>query len=306
VIQAFSLSEPVILVSGVALVFACGCATLVALLEIDLVAKIPERRPLMFLERERDLAAALGWPWRRWLAFRLVVVAAAAMVGVWSGVWSVGILFTVIALFGVRFGVAGRAARRRLRMERAFLGQLRTLRDRMAIGNQSLDTALQEIGRSPGRDLAYVLGPLKNGGSTSQNIVMCAMRSRSSVVEQACAVLLWSRTRSLDALIEAIDTVLLPVGEAQLAIEEESLVTLTQQRAVAFAMAALMLFMFLSIARVESFRHYYQSFAGTIVLAVVICLFAALIAILGRIVRVTRWTRWDLQKMADQEAQPHA
>ncbi|MDQ2959876.1 MAG: hypothetical protein M3R48_02335 [Candidatus Dormibacteraeota bacterium] len=71
------------------------------------------------------------------------------------------------------------------------------------------------------------------------------MRARSPVVEQACGVLLRSRSRSLDALIEAIDGVLLPVGEAQLAVQEESAVTLSQQRAVTLAMSALMAVMFL-------------------------------------------------------------
>ena len=80
-------------------------------------------------------------------------------------------------------------------MERAFLVQLRVLRDRMAIGNQSLDSALQEIGRNPGRELAYVLEPWAQGGSVTGNIVRCGVRSRSPLVEHACAVLIWARTQ---------------------------------------------------------------------------------------------------------------
>ena len=186
----------------------------------------------------------------------------------------------------MRFAVAGRAARRRLRMERAFLVQLRVLRDRMAIGNQSLDSALQDIGRNPGPELGYVLESWSRGGSVTGNIVECGLRSRSPIVEHACTVLIWARTRSLEGLIAAIDDVLIPVGEAQLAVEEESLVTLTQQRAVTFAMSALMIIMFVSIVRVESFRAYYETVAGTIVLLIAVTAFFALIAMLGRIARV--------------------
>ncbi|HZB97057.1 MAG TPA: hypothetical protein VE219_00515, partial [Candidatus Sulfotelmatobacter sp.] len=130
------------------------------------------------------------------------------------------------------------------------------------------------------------------------NLVECAVRARSPVVENACGVLIWARSRSLDSLIGAIDEVLLPLGEAQLAVEEESLVTLAQQRAVTFAMALLMLFMFGLVLRVESFNEYYRSLAGNIVLISVLVIFAALTFLLGVIVRTPPWTRWDLRLLA--------
>jgi hypothetical protein len=118
-------------------------------------------------------------------------------------------------------------------------------------------------------------------------------------------VLIWARTRSLDGLISAIDDVLLPVGEAQLQVEEESLVTLTQQRAVTFAMSALMTVMFVSLVRVASFRAYYDTVEGTVVLLVAVAMFFVLIAMLGRIARTVRWTRWDLHQVQEQELHPH-
>ena len=163
----------------------------------------------------------------------------------------------------------------------------------------------RKIGRNPGRDLAYVLEPWGQGGSVTGIIVLSGLRSRSPLVEHACAVLIWARTRSLDGLISAIDDVLLPVGEAQLQVEEESLVTLTQQRAVTFAMSALMTVMFVSLVRVSSFRAYYDTFEGTVVLLVAVAMFFALIAMLGRIARTARWTRWDLRRVQDQELHPH-
>jgi hypothetical protein len=299
------MPEPVILVAGVALIVACGCAGIAAILGVQPLSRTTRRRTIPVIEHEKDVAAALGWPWRRWVGLRAGVTVAGVAVGLTTQVWILSLVLGVVCFFGVRFLVAGRAARRRLRMERAFLVQLRALRDRMAIGNQSLDSALQEIGRNPGRELAHVLEPWAQGGSVTGNIVRSGLRSRSPLVEHACAVLIWARTRNLDGLISAIDDVLLPVGEAQLQVEEESLVTLTQQRAVTFAMSALMTVMFVSLVRVSSFRVYYDSFAGTVVLLLAIGMFFALIAMLGRIARTARWTRWDLGQVQEQELHPH-
>jgi len=298
--------ESVILVAGVALIVACGCAGIAAILGVQPLTRRARRRTIPLLEHEKDVAAALGWSWRRWIALRAGVTTGGVFVGLASQIWLLSLLLGAIAFFGVRFLVAGRAARRRLRMERAFLVQLRALRDRMAIGNQSLDSALQEIGRNPGSDLAYVLEPWAQGGSVTGNIVQSGLRSRSPLVEHACAVLIWARTRSLDGLISAIDDVLIPVGEAQLQVEEESLVTLTQQRAVTFAMSALMAVMFLSLVRVATFRAYYATFTGTVVLLLAVAMFFALIAMLERIARTARWTRWNLREVQDQELHPHA
>jgi hypothetical protein len=300
-----ALPESVVVVGGVALILACGLAAASVILGVGLPVSPTHRRRLAILEREKDIAAALGWSWRGWWLVRIVAVALALAIGIASGIWLVAALLAFAGIAGVRFAVAGRAARRRLRLERAFLDQMRVLRDRMAIGNQSLDTALQEIGRNPGKELAGVLRPLARGGSIVENIVECGVRSRSPIIENACGLLIWARTRSLDALISIVDDVLLPVGEAQLAVAEESLVTLTQQRAVAFAMAALMTLMFVAIVRVDAFRSYYRSVPGSVVLLIAVGMFAVLVASVGRIVGTTRWTRWDLRELASQERRPH-
>ena len=302
---AGGLPEPILLTAGIAVIVACGCAVSASILGIDGLTRSHRPRSLPFLEHEKDVAAALGWQWRTWVATRALVTGVGIAVGVTTQIPLLAVLLGAVGFFGVRFAVAGRAARRRLRMERAFLVQLRALRDRMAIANQSLDSALQEIGRDPGPELRYVLEPWAHGGSVAGNIVASGLRSRSPLVEHACAVLIWARTRSLDGLIAAIDDVLIPVGEAHLAVEEESLVTLSQQRAVTFAMSGLMIVMFVSIVRVESFRAYYQTFAGTVVLLVAVGMFFALIGMLGRIARVAQWTRWDLRRVQEQEVHPH-
>lgn len=299
------LPEPILLTAGIAVIVACACAASAAILGIDGLTRSHRARSLPFLEHEKDVAAALGWQWHTWVATRALVTVVGIAVGVTTQIPLLAALLGAVGFFGVRFAVAGRAARRRLRMERAFLVQLRALRDRMAIANQSLDSALQEIGRDPGPELRYVLEPWTQGGAVAANIVASGMRSRSPLIEHACAVLIWARTRSLDGLIAAIDDVLIPVGEAHLAVEEESLVTLSQQRAVTFAMSGLMIVMFVSIVRVESFRAYYQTVAGTVVLLAAVGMFFALIGMLGRIARVAQWTRWDLRRVQEQEVHPH-
>src|ERR1700731_2074901 len=128
------LPEPVVLVAGLALIVACGCAGIAAILGVQPLATSSRRRTLPLLEHEKDVAAALGWQWRRWLALRAGGTLAGIAVGVTTQIWLLTVLLGLVGFFGVRFLVAGRAARRRLGMERAFLVQLRVLRDRMAIG----------------------------------------------------------------------------------------------------------------------------------------------------------------------------
>jgi hypothetical protein len=293
---------PVLLVVGVIVVVAAACAACASILDIDLRQLRSHRdRRIALLEREKDIAAGLGWPWQRWVVVRLSVIALGIGVAWLSGVTLLWFIGPIAAAVGFRFALAGRAANRRLRMERSFLGQLRNLRDRMAISNQSLDTALQELGRTAGPDLGYVLAPLARGGSTIANVVEMGVRARSPIVEQSAAVLVWARSRSSDFLIQTIDTVLIPVGEAQLAVQEESMVTLAQQRAVTFAMSALMVIMLAITLSVDSLRTYYQSFGGQVVLIVVAIFFAVLVVFLGLIVRPQSWTRWNLRRLADEQ-----
>jgi hypothetical protein len=286
---------------GLLVVIACAAGAAAAILDLDMRVRGRSHRRWPFIERERDLAANLGWRWRTWVTVRVALVVAGIGLGLLSRIWILVVVGGLAGTLGFRFAIAGRAASRRLRVERAFLGRLRDLRDRMAVGNQPLDTALQEIGRNPGPELEYVLAPLARGGSVVDNIVAVGQRARSPVVEYACAVLLWTRSRSLDALIEAIDELLLPVGEAQLAVQEEASVTLTQQRAVTLAMSVLMLVMFAVVVRVDSFRQFYQSLKGNVVLVLVVLLFALLVGLLGVIVRVRSWTRWDLRRLAEEQ-----
>ena len=263
-------------------------------------------RTFQLVEREKDLAAALGFRANVWISVRVGMLVAGVLVAIWSGIWLLYLVMPVVAWAGVGFAVSGRASSRRLRRERAFIGQLRNLRDRMAISNQSLDTALQELGRRPGAELGYVLAPLARGGSVVANIVDVGLRSRSPVIEYSCGLLLWSRTRSLDTLIESIDEVLLPISQSQLEIQEEAQVTLAQQRAVTYAMTGLMGFVFLFVIRVGIFASFYKTAGGSVVLAIVFAIFFFLVWMLGKIVSTETWTRWDLRRLAAEQERLNA
>lgn len=291
-----------ILVVGIVVVFACACGGVAALLGADLRRLRPPRdRRYRLVERQKDIAAGLGWRWQRWLGFRIACVVLGLLVAWWTGIILLYVVAPVAGWAGTGFAFAGVAANRRLRMERAFLSELRNLRDRMAVSNQSLDTALQEMGRQPSADLVHVLAPLAGRRSTLANLVEMGLRARSPIVEQAVAVLVWARSRSSEFLIQAIDSVLLPVGEAQVALEEERMTTLSQQRAVTVAMAVLLAVMLFLVLRVDSLRAFYQSLAGQIWLLVAFGAFAALVTVLGAIVRQPAWTRWELPRLAEEQ-----
>jgi hypothetical protein len=298
---------PALLVIGVLVVIACASGVAAALLDVDLRRlAASRRRRLALLERQKDIAAGLGWPWQRWVGLRLGCVAAGLAAAWVTGVALLFVIGPVAGWVGTGFALSGVAANRRLRMERAFLGQMRSLRDRMAISNQSLDAALQELGRQAGAELAHVMAPLARPSPTVANVVEMGLRARSPIVEQAAAIFVWSRSRSSEFLIQTIDRVLIPVGEAQIAMEEEGLVTLSQQRAVAVAMASLLGIMLFLILRVDSLRAFYQTFVGQLWLLAVFTIFAVLVVALGMIVRPRETTRWDLRRLADEQDRLHA
>jgi hypothetical protein len=299
-LQAIPLPE--MLVVGIVVIFACTCGVAAALLGLDLGRLRPPRgRRYPLLERQKDIAAGLGWRWERWLAFRGACVILGVLIAWWTGIVLLYAVAPIAGWAGTGFAFSGVAANRRLRMERAFLGELRNLRDRMAVSNQSLDTALQEMGRRPSAELAVVFAPLSDRGSTLANVVEMGRRARSPIVEAAVAVFIWARSRSSEFLIQSIDSVLLPVGEAQIALEEERMTTLSQQRAVTVAMAALLGVMLFLVLRIDSLRAFYQSFVGQIWLLVAFGVFALLVAVLGALVRQRGWTRWELVRLADEQ-----
>jgi hypothetical protein len=76
-----AIAEPVIVIAGIAVILASGCAVITAILGVDSLGRGYRARKFPLLEHEKDVAAALGWRWRSWLALRAAVVIGGVLVG---------------------------------------------------------------------------------------------------------------------------------------------------------------------------------------------------------------------------------
>ncbi len=76
-----ALPELVILITGIAVIIGCGCAGIATILGLDPRARRSLPRKVAVVEHEKDVAAALGWRWRNWIALRTVVTLAGILIG---------------------------------------------------------------------------------------------------------------------------------------------------------------------------------------------------------------------------------
>jgi hypothetical protein len=251
-----------------------------------------------FVEAERDIALDMGIEFRTWMTARLILFLVLTVIAVFTGIILLMLVAVVTSIFGFRWLLSMRAAKRRLNRERAWIDLLRNLQERMSSGNQSLDIALGELAQRPPSELAYIMAPLGAGGSMIARLVAIGKRSRSPVIEGSIALLILSRSRSQTMLVDAIHDVLIPVGRAQIEIQAEAMVTLSTQRAVSIAMILLMLFMLAAALRADAFRIFYHTLAGQFTLLAVFTMFSGLLWLVTKIVRTPKVTRWDLDQVA--------
>ncbi len=245
-----------------------------------------------FLNREGEFAGALGWQTNRWLAVRGVVTLAGFGYGVWTGVPLLMVAGLLGGGAGVRWLLAGRAATNRLKMEREFLDTLTTLGGYLQ--HMPLNVALREVGRNPGEYLEDVLRPLDSDMPIDDRIEEVARRSHSALIESTCISLLAARARDPETFRRAIEEDIVPTGRGQLALAEEGVNALTQQRSVAIVMVILMVVMFVAITSQALYAEYYRSLGGQLLLIAVILLFGILVWLLGKIVSTPRRARWDI------------
>ncbi|HEY8739696.1 MAG TPA: hypothetical protein VIN56_03775 [Candidatus Dormibacteraeota bacterium] len=246
-------------------------------------------------ERERDLAASLGWRFRSWLLVR----AAAVLIG-FVGALLTGIPLLVGAaplamLFIVPYLMSGRAAARRLRRERTLVDWVRTMVSRMR-RNQGIDVILRDGGVNPPYGLEWTLAPLADTSLLlDEALVRMAERARIPEAEMLCLALLASRTRRQEDLVLLLEKVVLPVMEAKLTEQVDALEAMTQKRSQAVAMSLIMLGMFLALIRVDAIRHGFASFGGQVLLTVTAIAFALVLVLVSSLYRVGTFTRWDLE-----------
>ncbi|HZV52749.1 MAG TPA: hypothetical protein VFD49_23680 [Candidatus Dormibacteraeota bacterium] len=288
---------PLIFVAQIVLVFALAAiAAALYLGPLDRDARERWRARLRrHLERQRDLGLSLGLGLRTWLLLRALCLVAGFALGALTGVPTLAIAGGALGLLGLPWLLAGRAARRRLAMERALAGLALELRSLMQQSNLALDRALRETARAPVPELRHVLAPLAGDGPVAPGLVEVARRARSPLADLLVTCLLIARTRDPGSLVGLIDDVLRPVLELSVEIQQENHATVAQQRAAAIAIGVIMAVMLVAVTRVPSMQAFYVSPPGQAVALAVLGMYLGLVWMIGRVARPLRWTGWDVE-----------
>ena len=249
------------------------------------------------LERQRDLAQALGLRLRTWLLLRLLCAAAGLAMGALAGAITLTLGAAALGLFGLPWLLAGRAARRRLARERARAGFVIEVWDLMRQSNLALDRALREAARGPAPELRHALLPLAGDEPVASALVEVARRARSPLFDMVVSALLIARTHDPMALIRVVDEVLQPLLRVSVEVQEENHATVAQQRAAALAIGVIMALLLTAVMRVPSMQAFYVSAPGQGVLLGVMAMYLGLVWAIGQVARPLRWVSWDIEAL---------
>ena len=247
-----------------------------------------------YLRHQREIAHGLGMSVKGWALLRVGAALAGLGLGALSGIPTVAIGSLALGLVGVPWLLAGRAAQRRLLMERALAGLLVEIRNLMQQSNLALDRALREAARNPGPELAHVLAPMAGDEPIGESLAEVGRRAGSPLADLVVTALMIARTHSPVALVKVIEEVLIPVLGVTVEVQEENHATVAQQRAAAVAIGIIMLVLFAAIVRVPSMHAFYDSLAGQLVLLLVATMYVGLVWLIGRIARPVPWVEWDV------------
>lgn len=290
---------PLVLAAEIVLVLALSAGAAALFLGVPLGSPVDRWRALgrPFLERQRDLAQSLGLRLRSWLVLRLLCTVTGLAAGALTGVPTLTLGAGALGAFGLPWLLAGRAARRRLAMERALSGFVAEVRDLMRQSNLALDRAVREAARAPAPELRWVLAPLAGDGPVADGLVELARRARSPLADLVVTALLIARTRDPSALIRVVDEVLRPMLQVSVEVQEENHATVAQQRAAALAIGVIMTLLLVAVMRVPSMQAFYLSPAGQLVLLGVLAMYLGLVWAIGQVARPLRWVAWDIEAL---------
>jgi hypothetical protein len=290
-------ASPLLFAAGVVLALALAAAA--AALALGVPVEAPNRRwrelARPHLDRQRDLAQSLGLSLRTWLLLRAACGAPGLVAGLLTGIPVLTVGGTALGLFGLPWLLAGRAARRRLDMERALAGLVAEVRDLMQQSNLALDRALREAARGPAPELRYVLEPLAGDEAVADGLVEVARRARSPLADLVVTALLIARTHNPMALVRVIDDVIRPLLQVSVEVQEENHATVSQQRAAALVIGLIMAALFVAVMRVPTMQAFYASAGGQLVLLGVFAMYLGLVWAIGQVARPLRWVAWDLE-----------
>jgi hypothetical protein len=257
----------------------------------------PSRRLNHFVERQRDLSASIGMRLRSWLLLRTAVGLLGGLIGSLTSLWTVALLGALMGWFGMPWLLGGRAAKRRLAMERAVTALVREVANLMQQSNLSLDRALREAARNPVPELVTILGPLRSDRSVPECLTDVARIARSPMVEMLCIAIMVARTHDPAAFVKVAEQVLGPILDLAIEVQEENHATVAQQRTAAIAIGIVMGILFFAVMRVPTMQAFYASFVGQVVLLMVILAYLGLVWLIGQIAKPIAWTKWDVDSV---------
>jgi len=279
------------------LALAAGAGALFLGVPLDASRERWRERARPFLDRQRDLAQSLGLRLRTWLLLRVLCAGAGLAAGALTGALTLALGAAALGLFGLPWLLAGRAARRRLGMERALAGFVVEVRDLMRQSNLALDRALREAARGPAPELRHVLAPLAGDEPVADALVEVARRARSPLADLVVSALLIARTHDPMALIRVVDEVIQPLLRVSVEVQEENHATVAQQRAAALAIGVIMALLLVAVMRVPSMQAFYVSAPGQAVLLSVLTMYLGLVWAIGQVARPLRWVAWDIEAL---------
>ena len=297
-ITLFSPPSPVQFFGEVMTLLVLGCGAAYAVGGNDTAKLSRAARGILepFLERERDLAAGLGWSVRGWASARVAAILAGFLLGLSTGI-PVAIVGGVMAgALAYPWTLAARAEKRRLRTERAFVAVVREVRDRM-LANTAFDQALRDIAETSTDELRAVLEPLVGDRPMAEALVEVEKRARSPLATMICVALMLCRTRNQAALVNLLSDTLLPTATSALAIETEAEVTAAQQRTIVYIMLLIEAGSLWYVSSVPTFHQYYTDLLGQLTLVLIALMFLGLTWLVGRIMKRPEWTRWDVDRL---------
>jgi tight adherence protein B len=292
-------APPLVFAAEIVLVLALSAGAGALFLGLPLEAPRERWRSLVrpSLERQRDLAQALGLRLRSWLLLRGLCAAAGLAAGALTGAITLTVGAAALGLFGLPWLLAGRAARRRLAMERALAAFVVEVRDLMRQSNLAMDRALREAARAPAPELRHALLPLAGDEPVADALVEVAGRARSPLFDMVVSALLIARTHDPMALVRVVDEVLQPLLRVSVEVQEENHATVAQQRAAALAIGVIMALLLAAVMRVPSMQAFYISPPGQAVLLGVMAMYLGLVWAIGQVARPLRWVAWDIEAL---------
>jgi hypothetical protein len=250
-----------------------------------------------FMERQRDISASTGMRLRTWMLLRAAVALLGLLIGSLTSLWTVALLGALLGWFGMPWLLGGRAAKRRLSMERAVVAMVREVANLMQQSNLSLDRALREAARNPVPELNHILRPLRSDRSVPECLTDVAKIARSPMVEMLCIAVMVARTHDPAAFVKVAEQVLGPILDLAIEVQEENHATVAQQRTAAIAIGVVMGVLFFAVMRVPTMHQFYATFAGQIVLLMVILSYLGLVWLIGQIAKPIAWTKWDVDSV---------